>query len=78
MRKRYDILIADEQERDGVKKTFWNKAGTLFIDGDKVSGVIPPGMSISGRWIAREPKPRDNSAMLGMKQKEYEPDPTMF
>lgn len=69
--------------KDGTEKKQYKNMGTLInkgaaIDSKAISIKFDMGM-FGEFWLSAFPqKPRDNSAMLGMKEKPYEPDPTMF
>lgn len=78
--KRFDVKVAKKYTKAGAEKTQWLKIGSAFEnDKGQISlalDMIPTGWD--GRASLYMPEPRDNSAMLGMKEKPYEPDPTMF
>jgi hypothetical protein len=57
--KRWEGFVVEE--REGQAKPFWHRVATLFEakNGDGFTLVVPPGVSLSGRVIFREPKERD-------------------
>lgn len=64
----YDILITDEYQSQGQKKTAYHKVGSAF-DAKSGSGfdcVILPGVALSGRFIVRprqaKPQPTGRAA----------------
>jgi hypothetical protein len=61
MNGRLDALIADESSKDRTGKTHWVRVGSAWPskDGKGLTLVIPPGVSVSGRVVLREPLPRD-------------------
>lgn len=56
--KRYDILIAEENERTG--KTYFHKVGSAWPNrsGDGFSLLFPPGVSVGGRVLMLPAKER--------------------
>lgn len=59
-KSRYEVLVANEYESTGQKKTRWTKVGVGFPnqDGKGLNLVIEPGLSVSGNLVVRlyEPK----------------------
>jgi len=53
--KIFNLLLAQEFEQAGQKKTRWHNVGTMgqFNEGDGFWLELPPGLSISGRLIAK-------------------------
>lgn len=51
----YDILITEEYQSQGQKKTAWHKVGSAFDakSGAGFSGEIIPGVALSGRFVVR-------------------------
>lgn len=66
--KRFDIIAGKKYTKDGIEKTAWKNLGSAF-EGDKgislIFDAVPVGWD--GRCVLREPRPRDNSAQLGMR-----------
>ena len=58
---RYEVLIANEYESAGQKKTRWTKVGVGFPnqDGRGFNLMIEPGLSVSGNLVVRLHEPKD-------------------
>ena len=59
----HDLLIGEEYTNaNGEKKTSWTNVGTVFED-DKggYSGSIKNGLALTGKFIIRERKPREQA-----------------
>ena len=69
MAKRLEVVAPKKvTDRDGNEKTYWNKIGTVWVDGDKMRlnlDAIP--VSWDGFAIISEPKEKDG-AVLGKPQ----------
>ena len=60
MTKTFDILIAEEFEQQGEKKTKFHNVGTAWpLDGkDGMSLQFHPGLAVSGRVVILPRKPK--------------------
>lgn len=56
--KRWEGFVVEEREGG---KPYWHRVATLWPakGGDGFTLVMPPGVSVSGRVIFREPRERD-------------------
>ena len=61
VKERYEVLIANEYEQAGQKKTNWTNVGVGFPnkDGKGINIEITPGLSVSGKLIVRLHEPRN-------------------
>lgn len=58
----HDLLIGEEykDKTTGEVKTAWTKVGTVFEDENGgFSGGVTPGIALTGKFIIRERKKRD-------------------
>jgi hypothetical protein len=57
---RFDVLVADEYERDGEKKVNWIRVGTAFRhdDGDGFQ-ITLAAIPVTGKLVMRLHKPRE-------------------
>ena len=57
----FDVLVGEDFEADGEKRTSWTVVATLFRDKatGKINGKVKDGLALTGRFIvrAREQKP---------------------
>ncbi len=58
---RYDVLVADEYERDGQKQVNWIRVGTAFphADGDGFQ-ITLAALPVSGKLVVRLHKSKED------------------
>ncbi len=65
----FDVLVGEEFEADGEKRTNWTAAATVFRDAStgKISGKVKEGLALTGRFIikARDTKREGNTQKPG-------------
>jgi len=56
----YDLLVGNDYEDAGEKKTSWHRAGVAFaLDNGGFSCEVLNGVALTGRFILKERKAKD-------------------
>lgn len=63
--ERFEAFSVREAEIDGKKRTFWDRCGVAFVNGDHSINVVLHSFPINGKVQLRKPRPEDTTKDAG-------------